>query len=433
MAIWHGAPDRRAGGLRRQSNLVPVERDAFVELDAHDPLGSFRTEFELPDGVVYLDGNSLGALPVATAPRIAEVVREEWGRGLIQSWNDARWIEAPRRVGDKIARLIGAQAGEVIAADSTSVNLFKLLAGALKAQPGRRVILSEAGNFPTDIYIAQGLVDLLGASHELQCVEREQIETALDEDVAVLMLTHVDYATGRMHDMARMTAAAHRQGALVLWDLSHSAGAVPVDLNGCQVDLAVGCGYKYLNGGPGAPAYLFVAMRLQDALRTPLSGWMGHAAPFGFEGHYRPASGITRQLCGTPSILAMAALEVAIDLWLRVDQVEVRRKSVALGDLFIRLVDETCAGYDLTVASPRDASIRGSQVSLRQPEAYRIMRALIDAGVIGDFRVPDLMRFGFASLYTRYLDIWDAVARLRHVLESRAWEQPQYATRLAVT
>ncbi len=410
-----------------------MERDAFVELDEHDPLASFREAFELPAGVIYLDGNSLGALPVATAPRIAEVVREEWGRGLIRSWNDAHWIEAPRRVGDKIARLIGAQPGEVIVADSTSVNVFKLLAGALRARPGRQVILSEAGNFPSDIYIAEGLVDALGGSRDLRCVERDQIEGALDGNVAVLMLTHVDYATGRMHDMARMTAAAHRQEALVLWDLSHSAGAVPVELNACQVDLAVGCGYKYLNGGPGAPAFLFVAMRLQDTLRTPLSGWMGHAAPFAFEGHYRPASGISRQLCGTPSMLAMAALEVAMDLWLRVDQFEVRRKSVALGDLFIQLVDETCSGHDLTVASPIDGSIRGSQVSLRHAEGYRILRALIDSGVIGDFRVPDLMRFGFAPLYTRYVDVWDAVGRLRHVLESRAWEQPQYARRLAVT
>ena len=404
-----------------------------MELDAHDPLAGFPDEFDLPPGVIYLDGNSLGALPRATASRLAEVVRQEWGRGLIRSWNEAGWIDAPARIGDKIACLVGAQPGEVIAADSTSVNIFKLLAGALAAQPRRHIVLTEVGNFPTDLYIAEGLLDLLGGSHALRRVERDEIEDALDETVAVLFLTHVDYGTGYMHDMARITATAHNRGALMLWDLSHSAGAVPVDLNGCEVDLAVGCGYKYLNGGPGAPAYLFVARRLQDRLRSPLSGWMGHAAPFAFEGDYRPAQGIARQLCGTPSILGMAALEVAIDLLLRIDQAALCAKSLALGDLFIQLVARTCAEFGLTVGSPRNPALRGSQVSLRHPEGYRIIRALIDAGVIGDFRVPDLLRFGFAPLYIRYVDVWDAVSRLRDVLASRTWERPEYANRLAVT
>ncbi len=402
-------------------------------MDRQDPLAPLRSAFHCPDGLIYLDGNSLGALPIAVAPRLAEVVREEWGTGLIRSWNEARWMDAPRRIGEKIGRLLGAQPGELIVTDSTSINLFKLLAGALKARPGRPVILTEAQNFPTDLYMAEGLVALLGGAYQVRRVDGADIETAIDERVAVLMLTHVDYTTGLMHDLPRLTAAAHRRGALSLWDLSHSAGAVPVELDASEVDLAVGCGYKYLNGGPGAPAYLFVARRLQEAVRSPLTGWMGHADPFAFEGRYRPASGIASQLCGTPSILAMAALEVAIDLWLGVEQAEVGRKCRALGDLFIGLVDETSARSAVSVASPRDAMARGSHVALRHPEGYRIMRALIDRGVIGDFRPPDLMRFGFAPLYIRYVDVWDAVHRLRDVLESRAWEQPQYATRLPVT
>lgn len=392
-----------------------------------------RDEFVIPDGVIYLDGNSLGALPRQTLPRLTQVIGEEWGSGLIRSWNAAHWIDAPARIGDKIARLIGARAGEVIVADSTSVNLFKLLAQALRVQQGRHFILTEASNFPTDLYIAQGLIDLLGGNHALRVVERAEIERSLDGSVAILMLTHVDYATGAIHDMRRITAAAQKVGALMLWDLSHSAGAVPVDLKASQVDLAVGCGYKYLNGGPGAPAYLFVTEGLQAAIQSPLSGWMGHAAPFAFEPEYRPRPGIVRQLAGSPPILSMLALEVAVDIWLRVDQKESRRKSMALGDLFIKQVDETCRDLGVEVVSPRDAIARGSQVSLRHKEAYRVMRALIDRGVIGDFRTPDLLRFGFAPLYTRYVDVFDAVRRLREVLSSRAWDRPEYLNRLAVT
>jgi kynureninase len=410
-----------------------VDRDTCLSFDQQDPLGAIRDEFAMPDGTIYLDGNSLGALPRQTLPRLTQVVAEEWGRGLIRSWNAAHWIEAPARIGDKIASLIGAEAGEVVVADSTSVNLFKLLAGALRVQPGRHFILTESSNFPTDLYIAQGLIDLLGGNHALRVVERSEIERSLDGSVAILMLTHVDYATGEIHDMQRITAAAQQVGALMLWDLSHSAGAVPLNLHAAQVDLAIGCGYKYLNGGPGAPAYLFVAKGLQDAMRSPLSGWMGHAAPFAFEQEYRPAPGITRQLAGSPPILSMTALEVAIDLWLRIDQKEARRKSMALGDLFIKRVDETCRDLGVEVVAPRDAELRGSQVSLRHKEAYRVMRALIDRGVIGDFRTPDLMRFGFAPLYTRYVDVFDAVRQLREVLSSRAWDRPEYANRLTVT
>ena len=410
-----------------------MDRETCASFDRQDPLASVRDEFVVPTGVIYLDGNSLGALPRQTLPRLTEVIAKEWGSGLIRSWNAAHWIEAPARIGDKIAKLIGAKAGEVIVADSTSVNLFKLLAGALRVQPGRHFILTEASNFPTDLYVAQGLIGLLGGNHALRVVERSAIERSLDGSVAILMLTHVDYATGEIHDMRRITEAAQKVGTLMLWDLSHSAGAVPVDLNASQVDLAVGCGYKYLNGGPGAPAYVFVAKGLQDAMQSPLSGWMGHAAPFAFEREYRPAPGIHRQLAGSPPILSVLALEVAVDLWLRIDQKEARRKSMALGDLFIKQVDETCRDLGVEVVSPREAEMRGSQVSLRHKEGYRVMRALIDRGVIGDFRTPDLMRFGFAPLYTRYVDGFDAVRHLREVLTSRAWDRPEYTNRLAVT
>jgi kynureninase len=410
-----------------------VDRETCLSFDRQDPLAAVRDEFVLPQGVIYLDGNSLGALPRQTLPRMTQVIGEEWGSGLIRSWNDAHWIEAPTRIGDKIARLIGAKSGEVIVADSTSVNLFKLLAEALRVQPGRHFILTEASNFPTDLYVANGLIEFLGGNHALRVVDRAEIERSLDGSVAVLMLTHVDYASGEINDMRRITEAAQKVGTLVLWDLSHSAGAVPIHLNAAQVDLAVGCGYKYLNGGPGAPAYLFVAQGLQEEIQSPLSGWMGHAAPFAFEREYRPAPGIKRQLSGSAPILSMLALEVAIDLWLRVDQHEARRKSMALGDLFIKLMDETCRDLGLEVASPRDAKMRGSQVSLRHKEGYRVMRALIDRGVIGDFRTPDILRFGFSALYTRYVDVFDAVRSLREVLTSRAWNRPEYADRLEVT
>lgn len=395
-----------------------MNREACAELDRQDPLAPWRDRFEVPEGVVYLDGNSLGALPKATSTQLARVLRDEWGTGLIRSWDAAHWIDAPQRVGGKIARLIGAEADEVVAADSTSVNLFKLLAAALRLRPERPVILTEATNFPTDRYIAEGLVDLLGGTHELRLVDRDDLTQALDDGTAVLALTHVDYASAAVHDMPALTEAAHRCGALALWDLSHSAGAVPVDLNGSQADLAVGCGYKYLNGGPGAPAYLYVARRWQDALRSPLSGWMGHADPFAFEARYRPAPGISRWLAGTPSILAMAALEVGVDIWLQVDQQAARHKSQALGDLFIQLLD-SLIGLDLEIVSPRQGDRRGSHVSVRHPQASSVMETLNREGVIGDFRPPDVMRFGFAALYTRYVDIWDAASRLAQILHRR--------------
>jgi len=420
-----------------------LDRDACAALDAGDPLAPMRGRFVLDEGLIYLDGNSLGALPAATPPRLARVVGEEWGRGLIGSWNDAGWIEAPRRLGDKVAGLIGAEAGEVLVADSTSVNLFKLLAGAVRARPGRRVVLSHADNFPADLYVAQGLCELLDGGCELRTVAPAELAGALDADVAVLMVTHVDYATGAVQDMAALSAAARGCGALSLWDLSHSTAALPVDLGGCGADLAVGCGYKYLNGGPGAPAFAWAhprhTLRMDAEQRwQPLSGWLGHAAPFEFTPSYRPAAGVARFVCGTPPVIAMAALECGIDTLLAAEPLggiaALRRKSVALTELFIRLVESRCAGHGLVLHAPRDAERRGSQASFARAEGgYAIMQALIARGVIGDFRAPDLLRFGFTPLYTRFVDVWDAVEHLAQVLQGGEWREARFNQRAAVT
>lgn len=407
-----------------------LSRDDCLDLDADDPLAGRRELFDLPDGVIYLDGNSLGALPRNVQPRLQAAVAHEWGRDLIKSWNTADWINLPARVGARIAPLIGAEAGEVIAADSTSVNLFKLAAGAMKLRPGRKVIVTEPGNFPTDLYILQGLRDFLG-DVELRVVEPANLHGALAEDVALLLLTHVHYKTGAVHDMAALSARAHEVGALALWDLSHSAGALAVELNGAGADLAVGCGYKYLNGGPGAPAFLFIAKRLQAQFKTPLSGWMGHAAPFQFSDDYAPAPGVLRGLCGTPSVLGLTALEAALEAFEGVDMALVRAKSRALGDLFLDLALERCAGFGLGCS--RDSAARGSQVALTHPNGYPIMQALIARGVIGDFRAPNVLRFGFAPLYVRYVDVWDAVDRLVGVMDSEEWRQPHFNEVSAVT
>ncbi len=412
---------------------MAITRADLAALDRADPLAAFRQDFVMPDGIVYLDGNSLGPLPAATPARVAAVVAQEWGEGLIRSWNDAGWIGLPERVGDKIGRLLGAPPGCVIAADSTSVNVFKALGVALRLRPDRRVIVSEAGNFPTDLYIAEGLIALLGQQHELRLVEPGTIAFALGPDVAVLMLTHVDYRTGAMHDMAALTAAAHAAGALTLWDLAHSAGAVPVDLAAADADLAVGCGYKFLNGGPGAPAFLYVAGRLQAEARYPLTGWLGHAEPFGFHGSYRPAPGIARATVGTPSIIAMAALEVGVDLALRAPMAAVRAKSLHQAALLMALVAQACPDAGLEQATPTEPGARGSQVSFRHPEAYAIMQALIGRGVIGDFRTPDIIRLGITPLYLRYVDLWEAALALQDVMATRAWDDPRFRTRNRVT
>ncbi len=410
-----------------------LSRADLAELDRADPLAGWRARFALPAGVVYLDGNSLGALPEATAATIEDLVRRQWGEDLITSWTRHGWVDLPRRVGAGIARLVGAGPGEVLVADSISVNLVKLIAAALQLRPGRTVVLSEQTNFPTDLYVVQGLRDLLGDRLELRLVERDALAAALDERTAVLMLSHVDYRSGEVHDIAGLTAAAHAAGALALFDLAHSAGVMPLALARDRVDLAVGCGYKYLSGGPGAPAFLFVAERWQEAARQPLSGWFGHRDPFAFEPNYRPAAGIDRFQAGTPPVLSLKALEVGVDLLCEVDLAALQAKSRQLGDAFIRLVEERCAGFGLTLASPREPERRGAQVAFRHAAGYAVMQALIARGVIGDFRAPDLIRFGFAPLYVRFVDLWDAVEILRQVLGERAWDRPEFKQRASVT
>ena len=425
------------------------------QLDAADPLRPLRAHFSIPADTIYLDGNSLGVLPVAAAARAAHVVQQEWGQGLIRSWNAAGWFDLPQRLGARIAALIGAGADEVVATDTTSVNLFKVLAAAIRiaqhADPARRVIVSERSNFPTDLYIAQGLCQSHGCT--LLLVEADGVAQALGPQVAVLMLTHVNYRTGAMHDMAAITAAAHAAGALVVWDLAHSAGAVPVDLRAADADFAVGCGYKYLNGGPGAPAFLWVhprhSARTDLPFMQPLSGWWGHAAPFAFDNTYRSAPGITQFLCGTQPIVSLCLLECGLDVFTAAQALggmaALRRKSLALTDLFIELVESQCAGLGIGLATPREHAERGSQVSLTLPTeadsgaAYAVMQALIARGVIGDFRAgdgkgqPDILRFGFTPLYIGFEDVWHAVEQLRDVLRTGAWRAPQFMQKNAVT
>ena len=408
-----------------------ITREDCLAMDAADPLARYRERFVLPEGVLYLDGNSLGALPKTVQARLADVTEREWGRDLIRSWNTNDWIGLPQKVGGKLARLIGAAPHEVVAADSTSVNIFKLAAAALVMQSDRPVIVTEDGNFPTDVYMLEGLAELTG--RELKILARDEIVGALDERTALLLLTHVHYKTAEIWDMAAVTEAAQAAGALALWDLSHSTGAVPVDLGAANADLAVGCGYKYLNGGPGAPAYLYVAERLQRRLKQPLTGWMGHARPFEFAGTYTPAEGISQTLCGTPGILALSALDTALDLFDEVEVATVREKSQKLGDLFIDLIDQRGAKFGFAVASPREAAARGSHVSIRHEAGYAIMQALIARGVIGDFRAPDNLRFGFTPLYQRYTDIFDAVSHLEEIMASGEWDSETFRAKAAVT
>ena len=401
-----------------------------LALDAADPLAAFRDAFEAPEGVIYLDGNSLGQLPKAAVGRLDTVVREEWGRGLIRSWNDAGWIGAQARLGGKIAGLIGAETDEVIVSDSTSANLYKLVVAAMQARPGRAVVLSEPGDFPTDLYMIEGALRTMGAGRRLELRANADIEAALGEDVGLLVLCHSHYKTAAVRQMRELTRAAQAAGALVLWDLSHSGGVLEVDLNGCNADLAVGCTYKYLNGGPGSPAYLFVAKRHQQALVSPLSGWMGHARPFDFVDHYEAGGGIQRFACGTPPMLSLAGLEPGIDLAIEARTSRMAAKARALGDLFIRRTD----GLDgVTLVSPRDPSARGGHVSLSHPDGYAIVQALIARGVIGDFREPDIMRFGFSPLPLSFAEVARAAEILADVLATRAYDDPIYRRRSAVT
>jgi len=418
-------------------------RDEALALDAADPLAPLREQFTIPPGLIYLDGNSLGVMPKATPARVQQVVTQEWGTGLIGSWNSAGWMELAPRIGDKIARLIGAGPGECVAADSTSVNLFKVLNAALgivradDAPRTRNRIVSERSNFPTDLYIAEATAAERGL--ELVLADRpEDIPALLDARCAVLMLTHVNYANGRIHDIAALTQAAHDAGALTVWDLAHSAGALPVDLTGSGADFAIGCGYKYLNGGPGAPAFVWVSPRHAERFWQPLAGWMGHAAPFEFTPGYRPAPGIRRYLCGTPAVISLAALECGVDTVLAAEphggMHALRAKSLALTRAFAGLVEERCAGLGLTLVSPRDDAQRGSQVCLAHPtHGYAMVQALIARGVVGDFRAPQVLRFGFTPLYLRFVDVWDAVEQLRDMLQREEWREARFNQKAAVT
>jgi kynureninase len=399
-----------------------LTRAGCVERDAADPLAPLRARFDLPDGVIYLDGNSLGARPRAALERAQQVVAREWGRDLIKSWNTAGWFEMPSRLGDRLAALIGAREGEVVVTDTTSLNLFKALASALtmqeRASPERRVIVTERSNFPTDIYMAEGLAGWLDRGYRLHLVDSPgELPAAIGADTAVLMLTHVNYRTGYQHDMAAVTALAHESGALAVWDLAHSAGAVPLDLHGARADFAVGCTYKYLNGGPGAPAFIWVPQRHQAAFAHPLSGWWSHASPFAMAPSFSPADGIVRALCGTQPVVSLALVECGLEVFEETDMQALRAKSLALTDLFIELVESRCAGHPLDLVTPREHARRGSQVSFTHPHGYAVMQALIARGVIGDYREPHIMRFGFTPLYTSFADVWDAVEILKDILD----------------
>jgi kynureninase len=403
-------------------------------LDASDPLAACRARFALPAGVIYLDGNSLGALPKSVAPRMQRAIAEEWGNGLIRSWNDADWYPAPQRVGAQVARLIGAQANEVIACDSTTVNLFKVMAAAAQARPSRHTIVFEEGNFPTDSYISASTAALYGK--KVLVANQDNIESIVAQagaDLCVVALTHVHFKTGRLYDMARITDLVHGLGGAMIWDLAHTAGVVPVQLQDWRVDYAVGCGYKYLNGGPGAPAYVYVREDLIGGVMHPLQGWHGHAAPFNFEQDYRPHPTIDRMLVGTASQLAMIAMEEALKEYADVDMAAVRRKSQSLTELFIALYDAQLGGHGLGLATPRDQALRGSQVSLTHAQGYAIVQALIARGVIGDFRAPDILRFGFAPLYVSHEDVVNAIRALSEVMQSGEWRQPQFMQKKAVT
>ncbi|MES2263092.1 MAG: kynureninase [Pseudomonadota bacterium] len=404
-------------------------RQDCLTRDAQDPLAPLREQFDLPAGVIYLDGNSLGARPKAALTKAQDVIAREWGQDLIRSWNTAGWFDLPKRLGDRLAPLIGAGDGEVVVTDSTSLNLFKALAAAIHLQAqdpargARRAIVTERGNFPTDIYMAQGLASWLDRGYVVKLVDSvEELDNAIDADTAVVMLTHVNYRSGYRHDMAAVSAHAHAQGALIVWDLAHSAGAVPLDVHADGADFAVGCTYKYLNGGPGAPAFIWVPKKHQAGFTQPLSGWWGHAAPFAMAPDFAPTGGIGRALCGTQPIVSLAMVESGLDVFAQTTMAAIRIKSLALTDLFIELVESRCAGHPLTLVTPREHARRGSQVSFTHPHGYAVMAALIARGVIGDYREPAIMRFGFTPLYTSYVNVWDAVETLKQVLDTQDYD-----------
>lgn len=387
--------------------------------------------FDLPEGVIYLDGNSLGPLPKGAAERANEVIAQEWGSELIRAWNSADWISLPKRVGDKVGHLIGAPEGSVATGDTLSIKVYQAVAAALKMRPDRKVILSDSGNFPTDLYMVQGLIDTIGAGYELRTPAPEEVAEAITEDVAVVLLTQVDYRSGRMHDMKAITEKAHAAGAVMIWDLAHSAGAVPVDLAGSNAEFAVGCTYKYLNGGPGAPAFIYVRPDIIAEVQPALAGWMGHDAPFAMELGYRPAMSTERMRVGTPPIVQLSILDQAMTAWDGVMMSDIRAASIELSEVFIKEVEARCP--QLHLASPRDPSQRGSQVSFAFEDGYAAMQALIDRGVIGDFRAPNIMRFGFTPLYLDQDDIVAAAKIIEEVIGKDLWRDPKYQIKSRVT
>ncbi len=390
-----------------------------------------KAMFDLPAGVLYLDGNSLGPLPKAAVARVGDMMRQEWGEMLITGWNKAGWMGMPTNLGDRIGGLIGAEPGSVVVGDTLSIKVYQAVASALDLSKGRRVVLSDTGNFPSDLYMVEGLLRSLNAGYELRVVEPAAVADSITDEIAVLMLTEVDYRTGRMHDMKKLSQQARAQGVITVWDLAHSAGAIPVDLAGCNADFAVGCTYKYLNGGPGAPAFIYVAPRLAASVRPALSGWLGHETPFAFDLNYRPGAGIERMRVGTPPVIQMASLAAALDIWDMTTMSDIRARSIELTEMFVALIEETCP--QLTLASPRDPHKRGSQVSFRFEDGYAAMQALIARGVIGDFRAPDIMRFGFTPLYIDEDDVRQAAAIVSEIMQTRAWDRPEFKIRQKVT
>ncbi|MDX1537860.1 kynureninase [Arsukibacterium sp.] len=421
-----------------KNNQTEISLPFLQQLDSQDPLAAKRDAFVLPENTVYLDGNSLGAMPKLAAERAQQVLLQQWSQDLIKSWNSHSWIDLPAIAGEKISQLVGAASGQLICCDSTSVNLFKVLSSAMLMQPGRNVVLSQAGNFPTDLYMVEGLASLLGEQDcQLKLIAEnasdELLEQSLTEQVAVLLLTQVDFRSGRLLDMQRLTELAHAKGILVIWDLAHSAGALPIELDACNVDFAVGCGYKYLNGGPGAPAFVYVAARHHSAVHQPLSGWMGHSAPFSFDKSYQKAPGISQFLTGTPPILSMSVLDAALEVFNDVDMSQLRQKSLTLSHCFHQLLQQHDCLQQLQLLTPLKPAERGSQLAYRHPDAYALCQALIAHGVVADFRAPDILRLGFTPLYLRYVDIWQAVTTLARLVASGEYLKPQYAIKNKVT
>ncbi len=411
-----------------------IKLEDLKYLDKQDPLSRYREEFFLPKNTIYFDGNSLGPVPKKTIKNLNKTINEEWGKDLINSWNKANWINLPQTLGDKIAPLLGAKSGEVVVVDSTSLNLFKVLTSALRLNKNRKKVVSESTNFPSDLYILEGVNGMLNNHYECQLIDDDiNFEKYIDSSTAVVMLSHINYKTGRISDMKKITDYAHQQGALVVWDLSHSVGVIPMDLHNIGVDFAVGCTYKHLNGGPGAPGFLYVHSDLIAIVSQPLSGWLGHSDPFAFEAKYTPANNINKFICGTPSILSYKAVESALDIFDEISLEQVREKSIQLSELFIKLIQQECGDFGFELFSPIDAALRGSQISYKHENAYPIMQSLISRGIIGDYREPNILRFGISPLYMRYEDVWSAIICLKNIMQSNEWDSSNFKIRNYVT